>query len=261
MTPIIRGTGAIPSPADSRDFLFSATPEFVEVTADTTIDFGNVRMPVVGPVLDQGNLPQCVAYMAAGGKALDEFLQLGHWPKYDTAEAYRNAQAIDGIPTPHDGTTVRAMLQVMQQRGLRDTVTGHRYLIGSYHNLMADPDPIRSVGVAISLHRRVYLAFAFCSAWFGDESADGTWPSGYLPEVHGSEDSGHAVWCWGVRTATADYTARTDNGGTVSVKKGERVLRTRWAWGAQAGNGFGNVDIPESLFDKIGHDLWSTVDR
>ena len=90
----------------------------------------------------------------------------------------------------------------------------------------------------------------------------GDWPGGVLPQPHGAQEGGHAVWAWGVRTAPADLAIPTGyRGGTVRVARGERLLRTRWAWGPTAGNGHGNVDIPESLFRAVGHDLWATVDR
>lgn len=258
---IARGLGGIPSPPDPADWLLSSTAAYRAVAADGA-DLGNVRLPVVGPVLDQGGTPECVAYALAGGKAHDEFLQLGRWPRYDAADLYRRAQAIDGIPMPHDGTTVRAALQVAVSRGLTDTVTGHRYLLGSYYNLMAEADPFLAAGAAIALGRPVYLGFDWYPDWFGDSDASGDWPGGVLPQPHGAQEGGHAVWAWGVRTAPADLAIPTGyRGGTVRVARGERLLRTRWAWGPTAGNGHGNVDIPESLFRAVGHDLWATVDR
>lgn len=64
--------------------------------------------------LDQGDLPQCVAY---GGNHFLRAMPVVN--KYVPTQAlYDEMQAIDGIRLPHDGTTVAALMKILQQRGL-----------------------------------------------------------------------------------------------------------------------------------------------
>jgi hypothetical protein len=68
---------------------------------------------------DQGRTSQCVAY--AGLNYLADG-PVRHPDKPDPiiapATLYKECQAIDGYPLPHDGTTVRALAKVLKQRGL-----------------------------------------------------------------------------------------------------------------------------------------------
>lgn len=61
-------------------------------------------------ILDQGNVPQCVGYAWASvhqGSPLRYKVDPGV-----PGSIYQKAQAVDGFPLPHDGTTVRAAAQV-----------------------------------------------------------------------------------------------------------------------------------------------------
>jgi hypothetical protein len=70
----------------------------------------------VPPAWDQGDTPQCVAFAALmllnAGPVRN--VDLG---EADTAEFYAAAQAEDGDPLPHDGSTVRAAMTVLRDRG------------------------------------------------------------------------------------------------------------------------------------------------
>jgi len=67
-----------------------------------------------GPVLDQNGTPQCVAYAGeAWLMASPLCTKTGPTPE----QIYLAAQAIDGWPLPHDGTSVRAVEQVLQAEG------------------------------------------------------------------------------------------------------------------------------------------------
>lgn len=68
-----------------------------------------------GPILDQGNTPQCVAYSSV------QFLMTGpvvnHYPE-GPPDLYTKCQLIDEWKdSPHDGTSVRASMQVLQAVG------------------------------------------------------------------------------------------------------------------------------------------------
>lgn len=69
-----------------------------------------------GPVLDQGQLPQCVGYGWKGwlnGSPIRDKASAPPAPEF----LYSEAQPLDGIPGPHDGTTVRAACKVLQDQG------------------------------------------------------------------------------------------------------------------------------------------------
>lgn len=68
-----------------------------------------------GPVLDQGATSQCVAY--SGGKYLLAHPVVNRLP--DLAQLYRECQQTDEWPgEDYDGTSVRALMKVLQRRGL-----------------------------------------------------------------------------------------------------------------------------------------------
>lgn len=68
----------------------------------------------IGPILDQGQRPWCVAY------ATENWLRAAPTETADgpdVATIYAEAQQRDGIPGEHDGTTVRAAFAYMQALG------------------------------------------------------------------------------------------------------------------------------------------------
>lgn len=74
-----------------------------------------------GMPLDQGETSACVGFAFAGWLYTAPMQRIAHDP--EPQRIYTLAQALDGFPTPHDGTTVRAGCQALQN-------LGH---IGSYH--------------------------------------------------------------------------------------------------------------------------------
>jgi hypothetical protein len=85
--------------------------------ADVPLPTQKVWTP--GPVLDQGQTPMCVGFATKDDLNTEPNPSLDPTPGQDpTPEAiYAAAQAVDGFPMPHDGTTVRAAMQVMQAQG------------------------------------------------------------------------------------------------------------------------------------------------
>src|SRR4051812_49427095 len=65
---------------------------------------------------DQGQTSECVAFsdllLLTAGPVRNKLVTAA-----DADEFYAACQAIDGFDGPHDGTTVRAAMQVMQARG------------------------------------------------------------------------------------------------------------------------------------------------
>lgn len=67
---------------------------------------------------DQGQTNSCVGYSWAHWLEDGPVTQPGIAPMVDPMQLYREAQQIDGFPLPHEGSTVRAGAQVLQQKGL-----------------------------------------------------------------------------------------------------------------------------------------------
>jgi hypothetical protein len=103
---------------DQRDFLpenLMGTALKAATTAKVLV-IPKTRYWEPGRVLDQGEKPDCVAYAATawemGAQVMDKP------SKIDTPDAlYAKAQKIDGWPSPHEGTTVRAAMAVMRAEG------------------------------------------------------------------------------------------------------------------------------------------------
>lgn len=77
-------------------------------------DIAQEREWAIGPILNQLRVPQCAAF------AWEQFLQSEPIPTLTgppPADLYQAAQQIDGIAGAHDGTTVRAVAKVLDQRG------------------------------------------------------------------------------------------------------------------------------------------------
>ena len=104
--------------ADSRDWAYRMAPHTKPLGC-----FGRVVVPVIGhswpigPILDQGATPQCVAYAWADWLSCQPITTLVDTPSYEDW-FYRAAQVVDEWPgTDYDGTSVRAGARIMQQQG------------------------------------------------------------------------------------------------------------------------------------------------
>jgi hypothetical protein len=74
----------------------------------------NVRMFRTGPTLDQGETPRCVGYASRGWLSAGLVMEHGG---PDADAIYFAAQALDTLPLPHDGSTVRAAMQALKALG------------------------------------------------------------------------------------------------------------------------------------------------
>jgi hypothetical protein len=128
----------------------------------------NERIYATGPVLNQGPTSQCVGYTFAQWLISEPVLTLDGIPP---EIIYQEAQARDGIPGPHEGTTLRAALQYLQDQGriasyvwafdvptIRDWVLRNQgtVILGTpWHTGMNEPDRdgvIRAEGSVIEGH-------------------------------------------------------------------------------------------------------------
>lgn len=100
------GRIALPDPRDAQHLMAAHLPDGVPLPT--------YRYWAPGPVLDQGQTSQCVAYATEGWLNASPVRTFsGDVPD----SIYQQAQAIDNIPLPHDGTTVRAAMKVMENEG------------------------------------------------------------------------------------------------------------------------------------------------
>jgi len=108
--------GCIKSPPDARDLMYHVAlaariPPVLPRSIDYSKDMTRVR--------DQGNEGSCVGHAAV---AMKEYQERGatRWCQKDLSERYlyEHAKEIDGMPLPHEGTTIRAAMEVLYKRGV-----------------------------------------------------------------------------------------------------------------------------------------------
>lgn len=105
------GLGRISAP-DERDRLHLMAAHLPDAAAAEPLPTYRYWTP--GPVLDQGATSQCVAYATTGWLNATPVRTFDASPPH---VIYEQAQSLDGFPLPHDGTTVRAAMQVMAREG------------------------------------------------------------------------------------------------------------------------------------------------
>jgi Papain family cysteine protease len=229
------GLGALPSPADPRDF-----PIELDQAIVLPRRFLLTKMP---PVLNQNVHPPteplgtCVGHTAAAVKAYEE-LHDGHAAlPFDPFWLYHMGQRFDGIPVAHEGTTLRAVLRVMKGTGA--ALRGHpetagNFKIAAYYAVPQTEDAIKR---AIFQYRQPVL---IASQWFGNWFRPA---GGVMPRPIGSPVGGHARWVWG-----------WDDG----VGGGAALVRN--SWGARWGNGAGSSYDPWRYLIPALHDAWRATD-
>lgn len=114
MSRNIGGFGRLPAPTDARDLEFlmrSAMPQIRAAAPPTP----RKRAYTEGARLDQGMKPHCVAFSGLG------FMNAAPLMKsdgFETQRVYDECQRVDEWPGEnYDGTSVRALMRIMQSRG------------------------------------------------------------------------------------------------------------------------------------------------
>lgn len=111
----MRAFGRLPSPPDERDWPAERLLSMIEEGAAVPVAW---NCPVV---LDQGSTPHCCGFAAAGFKAAASSTASPD-PTINDAEGHRlyeRCKQVDGMPT-EEGSTIRAVAQVLQQEGTID---------------------------------------------------------------------------------------------------------------------------------------------
>lgn len=234
--------GAVPSPPDPRDHVLSA--------ADISAALAGAQLPsryiapAMGPVLNQGKKPYCVAYASAGLKQWQERAEGKGIIKADPDTFYgwlkrgRGTTPGDGIAG--DGSTGRAAMRMMYQQGF--PIVGHpewataNRIAGYWSVPVDDRDTLRAAILALG---PVLTGEEWDRAFFHPVN-------GVVPKPSGILDGGHATlrigwdmnlpglgkpaWCiknsWGVYTGSTvsgcfwlpmDYESRDGRGSTVAL--------------------------------------------
>lgn len=103
--------GLLKDPVDDRDILWRAAVAPTPVSVPAKFSLSSL-----GPVLNQGRTPMCVAYGSSTLKMNQEFKEHKKYYTFDPEWLYSECKKADG--SPHiEGTYIRAALKIMQDYG------------------------------------------------------------------------------------------------------------------------------------------------
>ena len=217
--------GALFSPDDPRDY----EPERFGIVAGVVPL--SYRCPNTGPILNQGNLPWCTRFAAAGLEQSFEYNEDGTFPSFNLSDL--------GPMTPQ-GAVMRDILNAWVKTGILATsgrVTNpERLLLGGYARLSSTAEIYAAIfanGVG------VYFGVNWQNSWRNPLSG------GILPRPDSTE-GGHALKACGF-----DQTLTCPDG-----SKGAILLQNSWGnWGAR-----GFCWLPVSYLHSVTWEAWSVTD-
>ena len=235
--PSIYGKGYLSDPVDERDLLWRSVvaPQSVSVPARFTLSS-------LGPVLDQGDKPMCVAYSSATLKMQQEFKEHKKYYSFDPEWLYSECKKIDGSPNI-DGTYLRTALQIVQNRGYLAKAERYKlkqdtsFKIEKYVRLMS----VQQIKEAIYHVGPVVFGITVDSGIYSPDR------SGVIPDPNDDIIGGHAMCAVGY-----------DDNKKCGASRG--ALYVKNSWGDNYGSR-GYIWIPYSHFDHYpGWDAWRSVD-
>lgn len=191
------GLGRIPSKPDKRNYKIADF--FSDLTGHDPVDV----VLKAGPVLDQGNTPECVGHASYGSLLCEPESMVPEplvSPQPFAAKIWSQAQLVDpGYPAPDDGTTIHAAAKVLSDPTNAVLASNSRAFITSY----AWSQTSFWITRFVSLRRKpVILGIDWYQDMFQPD------PNG-LVHLTGPIVGGHAILLYGV--SVADKTVRIRN--------------------------------------------------
>lgn len=203
---ILPGLGAEPSPPDPRDWVLTLPP----LTAPLPRRYIS---PGLGPLLNQGSLPMCVAFASTGLKHWQEHRDGNGTPAFWPQWLYAECKKVDGMPGTA-GTTGRAAMQVLKAQGL--AIRGKpgeafHYRIRAYYSV---PLTIEAMKRAIMAYGPIVIGEQWPNSWFHPVKNVNPRPSGGIAGGHETlrygwdDDMDHGSWynrnSWGRYVGTTN---------------------------------------------------------
>lgn len=229
--------GLLKDPADERDLLWRAVVAPQPVSVPKSFKLGSL-----GPVLDQGQEPMCVAFSSATLKMHQEFKEHKKYYSFDPVWLYSECKKIDGIPHI-DGTYLRTALKIINERGY--LARAERYKLKKDASFKIE----RYVRLT-SLQQIKEALYHVGPVLFGimvDESIYKPNRLGVIPEPGGATFGGHAMCIVGY----------DDN---KKCEKSRGAFYVKNSWGPKYG-AKGYIWIPYSHFTYYADwDAWRAVD-
>ena len=219
--------GALPSPPDDRDYALQLAP----LTAPLPRRFVCDGM---GPVLDQGAKPQCVAYASSGSQAWRAKRDAEGVVDFDEEWLYVRCKAIDGIPG--DGTDGRSAMRVLKGSGMKALnrpEPPEHFKVAAYY---AVPLALATLKTALMQYGPIVVGGRWYNAWFRPVK-------GILPPAGGGVAGGHAVLLFG-----------WDD----DVASGSLLVRN--SWGVYPGSVNGNFYAPYARYLPSLWEAWKALD-
>ena len=218
------GLGLLPSPPDDRDFPIERLYSLRGIEPVATPPAEYIVPGDPGPVLNQGNTPQCVAYSSAGMKEYQDRLDQGEWFNFNESLFFSR---IGGGP---NGAYVRDAMKQLLAAGYPvvgvDDAAEHK--IAAYY---AVPVTELDIQQALMAFGPVIIGTTWYNSWFDPTK-------GVLPKPD-YEVGGHAIRAIGWDS---------------------RGLRLRNSWGSSWGIS-GDCWLPWKYLASAVGECWKAVDQ
>jgi len=217
--------GALESEPDARDYLLELPLEAKQPARFVCTG--------LGPLLDQGSSPMCVAYASTGAKQWEEKRD-GHGVlPFDPKWLYGRCKALDGNSTP--GTTGRQAMRVLKAQG--EALVGSTTPVQPIAAYYAVPVSVAAIKAALRAYGPLVVGGAWYASWFRPTR-------GVLPAPGGGIAGGHEVLVFGWDDAVG--------GGSLLVRN---------SWGKYAGSTNGNFYAPYRVYVPSLWEAWKALDR
>lgn len=229
--------GLLKDPADGRDLLWRAAVAPQSVSVPTSF-----KLSSLGPVLNQGQDPMCVAFSSATLKMHQEFKEHKKYYSFDPAWLYYECKKIDGIPNI-GGTYLRTALKIIQEFGY--LARAERYKLKKDASFK-----IEKYVRLTSIQQIKEAIYHVGPVLFGIEVDEGIYSPnrlGVIPEPGGKSLGGHAMCAVGY-----------DDNKKCGNSRGAFYVKNSWGsnYGAR-----GYIWIPYTHFNHYSDwDAWRSVD-